>query len=399
MRQRWWLTAGSTVGGAVEAAAGGGWLQRQEQRAKRAQKSKITDEVPLEPSNNRTIGPEQAEPSIDGTNAQSPVTMIAGREQAEDQTQIIDEVLDDTDTPAAQPHVSRVVGDTDTPAAQPPVSRVDGPEQDEQQSQITDEDLFQFAHPEDNVGVGDDLITNMVAELQSEPVVLELNKNFLDFEEVVERDDVGTSTQQVNEEEHVVDVSDFEDEEDDVGSPSEPAVDMSRFKFDIDPHFENLSKLADQCMADYTDHDAGYNFDEFQSDDEGNASRFVNLRKIRLKEIRREYEGRSNVKKGEFYVTETFARPKDIKQKLRTYALESRRDIRMEKCDQEKIRAICKATVVGYGRNDTRSSQPRLLLHSQRAILPVPKPTKRRPSPCAHGPCMCQKLVMNVVGV
>ncbi|PWA76332.1 hypothetical protein CTI12_AA236270 [Artemisia annua] len=148
------------------------YVEAKRRRAKRARKSKITDEVPVEPSNDPTIGPEQAEPSIDGTNAQSPVTMIAGREQAEDETQIIDKVLDDTDTIAAQPHVSRVVGDTNTHVAQPPVSRVDGPEQDEQQSKITDEDLFQFAHPEDNVGVGDDLITDMVAELQSEHVVL-----------------------------------------------------------------------------------------------------------------------------------------------------------------------------------------------------------------------------------
>ncbi|PWA57203.1 hypothetical protein CTI12_AA412580 [Artemisia annua] len=165
-------------------------------------------------------------------------------------------------------------------------------------------------------------------------MVLEPNQNFVDFEEVVERDDierddVGTSTQQVNEEEHVVDVSDFEDEEGDVASPIEPPVDMRKFKFDFDPHFENLSKLADQCMVDYTDHDTGYNFDEFHSDEEGNASRFVNLRKIRLKEIRMEYEGMSNVKKGEFFVTETFNQPKDIKQKLRTYAMESRRDIRI----------------------------------------------------------------------
>jgi hypothetical protein len=278
-------------------------------KAKRARKS--TDEVPEVPSNDGTIGPKQAKPSID-------------------------EVLEEPSTTN--------------------VSRVAGPEQVDQQSTFTDEDLFQFSAPEDNVGVEDDLIIDMVEELQSEPVVLELNNNFVDFEEVVEKDDVGTSTPLVNEEEDVVDVSDFE--EYDVGSPSEPPVEMDGFKFDIDPHFDNLSKLVDQCMADDTDHDVGYNFDEFHSDEEANASRFFNLRKKRLKEIRREYEGRSNVKKGEFYVSEKFARPKEIKQKLRTYALESRRDIRMEKCDQERIRAICKGIVVGYGRNDTGSCQP-----------------------------------------
>lgn len=224
-------------------------------------------------------------------------------------------------------------------------------------------------------GVGDDLITDMVAELdQSEDVVLELNKNYVDLEEVVERDDVesddvesadverddvGTSTQQVNEEEHVVHVSEFEDEEDDVRAPIEPQVEMTDFKFDFDPHFENVSKLADECMADYTDHDSGYNFDDdFHSDEEGNNNKFVTLRKIRLKEIRKEYEGRANVKKGEFFVTETFKQPKGIKDKLRIYVLESRRDIRIEKCDQERIRAMCRGTVVGYGRNYTGSCQP-----------------------------------------
>lgn len=169
----------------------------------------------MEPSNDPTIDPEQAETSIDGTNGQSPVPMIAGQEQqAKDNVGVGDDLI--TDTPSAQPHVSRVVGDTDTHAAQQPVSGVDGPEQVEQQSQLTDDDLYQFASPGDNVGVGDDLITDMVAELdQSEVVVLELNKSYVDLEEVVERDDVerddveiddverddvGTSTQQVNEE-------------------------------------------------------------------------------------------------------------------------------------------------------------------------------------------------------
>ncbi|PWA87833.1 hypothetical protein CTI12_AA108670 [Artemisia annua] len=357
------------------------YVELKRRRPKKGRKCKITDEVPMEPSNDPTIDVVQAETSFDGTNGQSPVPMIAGQEQqAEDEAHIIDEVLDGTDTSSAQPHVSRVVGDTDTPlaithATQPHASGVDEPEQVEQQSQLADDELYQFARPGDNVGVGDDLITDMVAELdQSEDVVLELNENYVDLEEVVERadverddvdsddverDDVGTSTQQVNEEDHVVHVSDFEDEEDDVRAPVEPQVEMADFKFDFDPHFENVSKLADECMADYTDHDSGYNFDDdFQSDEEGNNNRFVNLRKIRLKEIRKEYEGRSNVRKGEFYVTETFKHPKEIKDKLRIYALESRRDIRIEKCDQERIRAMCRGTLVGYGRKDTGSSQP-----------------------------------------
>lgn len=154
-------------------------------------------------------------------------------------------------------------------------------------------------------------------------------------------------------------MSEFEDEEDDVTASIEPQVEMTDFKFDFDPHFENVSKLADECMADYTDHDSGYNFDDdFHSDEEANNNKFVTLRKIRLKEIREEYKGRANVKKGEFFVTETFKHPKDIKDKLIIYALESRRDIRIEKCDQERIRAMCRGTVVGYGRNDTGSCQP-----------------------------------------
>jgi hypothetical protein len=371
------------------------YVELKRRRPKRGRKCKIKDEVRVEPSNDPTIDPEQAETSIDGTNGQSHVPMIAGQEQqAEDETQIIDEVLDDIDTPSAELHVSRVVGDTDTHAAQPPVSGVDGPEQVEQQSQLTDDDLYQFASPGDNVGVGDDLITDMVAELdQSEDVVLELNKNYVDLEEVVERDDVerddvenddverddvGTSTQQVNEEEHVVHVSEFEDEEDDLRGPIEPQVEMTDFKFDFDPHFENVSKLADECMTDYTDHDIGYNFDDdFHSDEEANNNKFVNLRKIRLKEIRKEYEGRSNVKKGEFFVTETFKQPKDIKDKLRIYALESRRDIRIEKCDQERIRAMCRGIVVGYGRKDTGSSQPSASSSQSKGKFASSKPYKK----------------------
>ena len=82
------------------------------------------------------------------------MSLVAGPKQAEQQSQIIDEVLDEPSTSKLDGTIgTRLVTDTDTPATQPLVSRVDGLEQDEQQSQITDKDLFQFVHPEDNVGV------------------------------------------------------------------------------------------------------------------------------------------------------------------------------------------------------------------------------------------------------
>lgn len=152
-------------------------------------------------------------------------------------------------------------------------------------------------------------------------------------------------------------------------------------------------------MADDMDQEAGYDFDEFHIEEEGNAPRFVNLQKRRLKEIRREYEGRSNVKKGEFFLTETFSTPKEIKQKIRMYALECRRDIRIDKCDQERVRAYCKGTVVDYGRNDTASCQTSASCSQSKGKFATSKTYNKRPSPCTHGPYMCQKLVMNVVGL
>ena len=47
---------------------------------------------------------------------------------------------------------------------------------------------------------------------------------------------------------------------------------MGGFAFDIDSHFDNLSKFADQCMEADKDHDASYNFDEFHSDEKGNVT-------------------------------------------------------------------------------------------------------------------------------
>ena len=94
------------------------------------------------------------------------MSLVAGPEQSEQQSQIIDEVLDEPSTSKLDGTIgNRLVTDTYTPAVQPSVSLVAGPEQAEQQSQIMDDNLFQFVPPVDDVGVEEDYTLEMVEEL------------------------------------------------------------------------------------------------------------------------------------------------------------------------------------------------------------------------------------------
>ena len=61
-------------------------LRRNAKEPKEQKNQKEIDEVLERPSNDCTTGPEQAEPSNDGTTAQSHVTLVAGLEQAEEQS-------------------------------------------------------------------------------------------------------------------------------------------------------------------------------------------------------------------------------------------------------------------------------------------------------------------------
>ena len=96
---------------------------------KEPKKLKIIYEVLEEPSTDGTIGTRLLT-DTDTHAAQSPVSLVAGPEQAEQQSQIIDEVLDEPSTSKLDGTIgTKLVTDTYTPAAQPPGSLVACPEQ------------------------------------------------------------------------------------------------------------------------------------------------------------------------------------------------------------------------------------------------------------------------------
>ncbi|GJT87811.1 hypothetical protein Tco_1069528 [Tanacetum coccineum] len=71
-------------------------------------------------------------------------------------------------------------------------------------------------------------------------------------------------------------------------------------------------------------------------------------KKIDLREIRREYAGKENIKEGDFFVTQDFAHRKLIIDKLRILTVESSRVIQIVKCDNVRVNAKCFGIVVGY---------------------------------------------------
>lgn len=88
-------------------------------------------------------------------------------------------------------------------------------------------------------------------------------------------------------------------------------------------------------------------FDDFDSGEEADDEQLLNRMK-RPKHIRKEYKGCGNIKDYEFYVEQEFGRRKQVTERVRLLSLESRRALKVVKCDHERVRANFYGTVVGY---------------------------------------------------
>ena len=87
-----------------------------------------------------------------------------------------------------------------------------------------------------------------------------------------------------------------------MATPIEPHVDMTGFHFELDVHIDHVTSLAANVAKDIDTH-AGYDFDEFDSSEDSRAPKIAHIKMKMLKEIRREYQGKESVNKGEFFVT------------------------------------------------------------------------------------------------
>nr|GEU74155.1 RNA-directed DNA polymerase, eukaryota, reverse transcriptase zinc-binding domain protein [Tanacetum cinerariifolium] len=88
-------------------------------------------------------------------------------------------------------------------------------------------------------------------------------------------------------------------------------------------------------------------FDECDSGDKGNDEQQLNNINIRLKQIRRAYKGRCNIRGGEFFVGQEFGTRKQVTQRVRILTVEARRALKFLECDKHKFREKCFGTLKG----------------------------------------------------
>ncbi|GKC71793.1 hypothetical protein Tco_1117676 [Tanacetum coccineum] len=97
---------------------------------------------------------------------------------------------------------------------------------------------------------------------------------------------------------------------------------MNDFHFEVDAHIDHIRTEVDKIWKEY-----GVDvidFDEFDSGDKGNDEQQLNNINIRLKQIRRAYKGRCNIR-----------------------GVEARRALKVLKCDKHKFRENCFGTLKG----------------------------------------------------
>ncbi|GJV19328.1 mutator type transposase [Tanacetum coccineum] len=76
------------------------------------------------------------------------------------------------------------------------------------------------------------------------------------------------------------------------------------------------------------------------SDDEGSR-----LRKRKLKEIRKQAHANEQIYKTYFYVGKDFPNKEDVMAYIKEHSIETRREIRFEKNDGERVRAVCRGVI------------------------------------------------------
>ncbi|GKC23920.1 heat stress transcription factor B-4-like protein [Tanacetum coccineum] len=149
--------------------------------------------------------------------------------------------------------------------------------------------------------------------------------------DVQSNEDAGTNDDDVDEENEIV----------------EPDVDVHLFGINIDLPVDNISitNLVPDDVLEGEDVDV-INADGFDSDPGNDEER--NYRKRRLAELGMEMEGVINASgqwKYSFYTSQKFTSPKEAKDRVYLHVIESRRNLKLYKNDNVRIRARCEGKV------------------------------------------------------
>ncbi|GKD48897.1 mutator type transposase, partial [Tanacetum coccineum] len=125
-------------------------------------------------------------------------------------------------------------------------------------------------------------------------------------------------------------------------------VDMKDFDFHVDEGVEFMGCRDSEQTVDIEEGDGeeievldnDYFESASDSDDEGSR-----LRKRKLKEIRKQAHANEQIYKTYFYVGKDFPNKEDVMAYIKEHSIETRREIRFEKNDGERVRAVCRGVI------------------------------------------------------
>ncbi|GJW91550.1 mutator type transposase [Tanacetum coccineum] len=125
-------------------------------------------------------------------------------------------------------------------------------------------------------------------------------------------------------------------------------VDMKDFDFHVDEGVEFMGCRDIEQTVDIEEGDGeeievldnDYFESASDSDDEGSR-----LRKRKLKEIRKQAHANEQIYKTYFYVGKDFPNKEDVMAYIKEHSIETRREIRFEKNDGERVRAVCRGVI------------------------------------------------------
>ncbi|GJV67268.1 mutator type transposase [Tanacetum coccineum] len=124
-------------------------------------------------------------------------------------------------------------------------------------------------------------------------------------------------------------------------------VDMEDFHYNIDESVEfmgskNRDETFDEVEIEEDVEVLNNDYFESDSDEENELDR---LRKRKLKQIRKQAHASPQVYNTYFYVGQDFPNRDAVKELVKEHSIETRREIRMEKNDKERVRVICKGVI------------------------------------------------------
>ncbi|GKE01358.1 mutator type transposase [Tanacetum coccineum] len=125
-------------------------------------------------------------------------------------------------------------------------------------------------------------------------------------------------------------------------------VDMKDFDFHVDEGVEFMGCRDIEQTVDIEEGDGeeievldnDYFESASDSDDEGSR-----LRKRKLKEIRKQAHANEQIYKTYFYVGKDFPNKEDVMAYIKEHSIKTRREIRFEKNDGERVRAVCRGVI------------------------------------------------------